>query len=187
MTDMIRIRPTADRRRDFARWAVAQTPKIRTVSPQDFAVPAALFVTAPEEVLIGALVDGTRYVSPVEDAARGARPPARLLDCGTCYEEDGEEVHPHPECPLPAEARPELLGVATAAGFSELQTATPGDPLPDVPLEAYGPDSTALPALDPVDAPSEMPEGVFPCSACDREFTTERGRDTHQRMKHGED
>ena len=23
----------------------------------------------------------------------------RLLDCGTCYEEWGEEVHPHPECP----------------------------------------------------------------------------------------
>jgi len=24
----------------------------------------------------------------------------RLLDCGTCYEEWGEEVHPHPECPI---------------------------------------------------------------------------------------
>ncbi|MET7746560.1 hypothetical protein [Streptomyces sp. NPDC005385] len=23
---------------------------------------------------------------------------ARLLDCGLCYEENGEEVHPHPEC-----------------------------------------------------------------------------------------
>lgn len=32
---------------------------------------------------------------------------ARLLDCGFCYEEQGEEVHPHPECragrePVPA-------------------------------------------------------------------------------------
>lgn len=26
------------------------------------------------------------------------QPPARLLACGLCYEEDGEEVHPHPEC-----------------------------------------------------------------------------------------
>ncbi|MBB5932354.1 hypothetical protein [Streptomyces echinatus] len=26
--------------------------------------------------------------------------PARLLDCGHCYEEQGEEVHPHPECPI---------------------------------------------------------------------------------------
>ncbi|MGW1533909.1 hypothetical protein [Streptomyces aureus] len=25
---------------------------------------------------------------------------ARLLDCGYCYEEHGEEVHPHPECPI---------------------------------------------------------------------------------------
>lgn len=24
----------------------------------------------------------------------------RILDCGLCYEEDGEEVHPHPECPI---------------------------------------------------------------------------------------
>jgi hypothetical protein len=26
--------------------------------------------------------------------------PARLLDCGLDYEEQGEEVHPHPECPI---------------------------------------------------------------------------------------
>jgi hypothetical protein len=25
---------------------------------------------------------------------------ARLLGCGLCYEEQGEEVHPHPECPV---------------------------------------------------------------------------------------
>lgn len=24
----------------------------------------------------------------------------RPLDCGLCYEEEGEEVHPHPECPI---------------------------------------------------------------------------------------
>lgn len=27
------------------------------------------------------------------------RPEPRLLDCGFCYEEQGEEAHPHPECP----------------------------------------------------------------------------------------
>lgn len=27
-------------------------------------------------------------------------PPARLLSCGWCFEEQGEEVHPHPECPV---------------------------------------------------------------------------------------
>ncbi|MFJ4902913.1 hypothetical protein [Streptomyces sp. NPDC088727] len=26
--------------------------------------------------------------------------PPRLLDCGLCFEENGEEVHPHPECPV---------------------------------------------------------------------------------------
>ncbi|MCX5285958.1 hypothetical protein [Streptomyces sp. NBC_00198] len=30
---------------------------------------------------------------------------ARLLDCGLCYEEDGEEVHPHPECTVAPAAR----------------------------------------------------------------------------------
>ncbi|MEW2302035.1 hypothetical protein AB0958_19015 [Streptomyces sp. NPDC006655] len=35
----------------------------------------------------------------LRSAIRGARP-ARLLDCGWCYEENGEEVHPHPECPI---------------------------------------------------------------------------------------
>jgi hypothetical protein len=29
----------------------------------------------------------------------------RLLDCGLCYEEWGEEVHPHPECPIGTSGR----------------------------------------------------------------------------------
>lgn len=32
-------------------------------------------------------------------------PEARLLGCGFCYEEHGEEVHPHPECPIVTVAR----------------------------------------------------------------------------------
>jgi hypothetical protein len=28
---------------------------------------------------------------------------ARLLSCGLCFEENGEEVHPHPECPIGTE------------------------------------------------------------------------------------
>ena len=31
-------------------------------------------------------------------------PYPRLLACGFCYEEQGEEVHPHPECPINAPA-----------------------------------------------------------------------------------
>ncbi|GAA2946065.1 MULTISPECIES: C2H2-type zinc finger protein [Streptomyces] len=183
---MITIRPTPALRRAFAKWAVAQRPKIRTVSTAEFAVPDDLFVDVPEELLIGSVVDGHRYVSPVEDAELGAQPPARLLDCGTCYEENGEEVHPHPECPLPPEARPELVGVATEDGFRE---AVPGEPLPEVPAEAYPPDSVPIPAADPVEdtTPADEPQEGFPCPHCDKPFSSERGRDTHQRMKHPED
>ncbi|MGY5034374.1 hypothetical protein ACWC9U_26655 [Streptomyces sp. 900116325] len=153
MTDMILIQPAGDLRKPFAQWAVAQVPKVRTVGTNVFAVPAALFVEAPENVLVGSLVDGTRYVSPDEDAA----PQARLLDCGFCYEEAGEEVHPHPECPQG---------------------------------RAQEPDSAPLPAppelSDSSEPAAEAPQGVFPCDGCDREFTSERGRDTHRRLKHSE-
>lgn len=37
----------------------------------------------------------------------------RLLDCGHCYEEQGEEVHPHPECVI-STARQQPPVVATA-------------------------------------------------------------------------
>ncbi|MFD3978256.1 hypothetical protein ACFWR6_06685 [Streptomyces griseus] len=175
---MIEVQPTPEQRRAFARYAVLQRPKWRTVSPTSFAVPADRFAAVPEELLIGAVVDGHRYVSPAEDAELGAQPPARLLDCGTCYEENGEEVHPHPECPLGMGPGVELLGVATEEGFRE---AAPGEPLPEVPAEAYGPDAVPIPAADP----DEAVEG-FPCPDCGKPFSSARGRDTHQRMKHGE-
>ncbi|MFJ4702816.1 hypothetical protein ACIP5N_32150 [Streptomyces sp. NPDC088768] len=176
---MLIVRPAPELRRDFARWAVAQRPKVRTASPTSFAVPTALFTEAPEEILIGSFVDGHRYVSPDEAAVEQPR----LLDCGLCYEEDGEGVHPHPECTV---GGPELVGVASP-GFRE---AVPGEPLPEAPAEADGPDSTPLPDAsddsDSSDSSAEALEGVFPCGACDREFTSERGRDAHRRQKHAE-
>ena len=189
MSDIISIQPTRERLVPFARWAVAQSPKVRTDSVNSFAVPAHLFAGMPEDILVGSLVDGHRYVSPVEDARRGTPPPgellgvsrpvageARLLACGLCYEEDGEETHPHPACPLSA----------TQTGALE---AVAGDVLPDVPASAYGPDSVPLPPPEPSDSSdqsTEVVEGVFPCGGCDREVTTERGRDTHYRAKHPE-
>jgi hypothetical protein len=157
VTDFIQIRPTAEQRVPFARWAVAQTPKVRTAGTSTFAVPAGLFADMPEELLIGAIVDGHRYVSPDEDQAQ----------------EQGDD----------------LLGVATAAGFSEEREAVPGEPLPDVPEEAYEPDSVALAAEGPETyVPlAGQPDGVFQCPGCGKEFTTERGRDTHRRQKHPED
>lgn len=67
MARPIHVRPAPALRRDFARWATGQSPRIRTRSESEFAVPADLFVLAPEEYLLGALVDGHRYVSPLED------------------------------------------------------------------------------------------------------------------------
>ncbi|MGA5202799.1 hypothetical protein [Streptomyces variegatus] len=84
MSDEIEVQPAPSRRVAFARWGVAQTPKIRTVGVGTFAVPAAAFVDAPEEILIGALVDGHRYVSPTEDEETGTPPPgAELLGVAT--------------------------------------------------------------------------------------------------------
>lgn len=46
----------------------------------------------------------------------------RLLDCGMCYEEDGEEVHPHPECPVgrPAADSPNPLVSEIAAELEKV-------------------------------------------------------------------
>ncbi|MCX5365888.1 hypothetical protein OG864_45140 [Streptomyces sp. NBC_00124] len=51
-------------------------------------------------------------------------PTARLLDCGFCYEEQGEEVHPHPECPIGQVASPAAVSVAgqTLLGAAEIET-----------------------------------------------------------------
>ncbi|MGO4428327.1 hypothetical protein AB4Z54_58805, partial [Streptomyces sp. MCAF7] len=64
---MITVRPVRELRVDFARWAVVQTPKVRTCSTTEFAVPERLFTHMPERLLIGSLVDGHQYVSPAED------------------------------------------------------------------------------------------------------------------------
>jgi predicted nucleic acid-binding Zn ribbon protein len=63
----------------------------------------------------------TRTWEPVADridaALAGSRSEPRLLDCGFCYEEQGEEVHPHPECPVARAALPvvEFTGAETLA------------------------------------------------------------------------
>ncbi|MFF7143466.1 hypothetical protein ACFZB5_19835 [Streptomyces nodosus] len=147
-TEFIRIHPTRARLIDFARWAVAQTPKVRTVSTNTFAVPQHLFTDMPEPLLIGSIVDGHHYVSPDEDQPPGS------------------------------------------------QEATPGQPLPDVPADSYGPDATPLapPDFAPLeDAPTEDDDSDandqhdgLTCDVCSRPFTTARGRDTHRRQAHPE-
>ncbi|GGQ50164.1 hypothetical protein GCM10010250_22210 [Streptomyces althioticus] len=156
MSQFIRVQPVPAQRVDFARWASAQNPKVRTVSPQAFAVPHRLFTDVPERLLIGALVDGHRYVSPEED---------------------------------------EMLGV-----FQPEREGIPGQPLPELPDDAYPPDAVPLPAPDyaPLeDAPVDEDEDSgssdrasdsagITCDVCDRPFKSERGRDTHRRQVHQE-
>ena len=128
----IHVRPAARKRVAFARWAVAQRPKVRTVSQSEFGVPPALFVDMPEGILRDSLVDGRPYISPLD------------------HEEETEAAGP---------GAPELLGVATRGpdGFLE---AIPGQPLPEVPASAYLPDSHPLPddsvPLDDADGEGEL-------------------------------
>lgn len=202
---MIHVEPVRELRREFAVWATAQDPKVMTVSPSAFAVPDGLYVDVPEVLLVGARVDGHRYVSPTEDGAR-------LLACGLCYDEDGEEVHPHPECTVgttPAPASPDAPpaplspdpGPVVSPDASWAVTnpyadevlremeAVAGDVLPEVRQSAYAVDSVPLPEPDPDDpndqAGPDKPEGVFPCGDCeDREFTTAQGLRMHRRQIH---
>ncbi|MFD0208933.1 hypothetical protein ACFVH9_07335 [Streptomyces hirsutus] len=163
-SQFIHVQPVREVRVDFARWAVAQTPKVRTVSTQAFAVPSDLFSGMPERLLIGAFVDGHRYVSPDEDQA-----------------------------PTEPATGPALLGVDLPE-----RTGIPGEPLPPVPDEAYGPDSAPLDPPDfapledaPADDDSDSSDrsagtGGITCDVCNRPFKSERGRDTHRRQAHPE-
>ncbi|MFJ5037948.1 hypothetical protein [Streptomyces parvulus] len=150
----IRVQPAARLRRDFAVWATAQSPKVRTVAPNTFAVPSEQFTEAPEELLIGALVDGRRFVSPTEDAEQGTPPPG------------------------------DLLGVA--GPLLPEREAVPGEPLPEVPPEAYLPDSVPLDeASDLSDSESEESGWQHVCH-CGKPYSSERGLKTHQRRAHSE-
>lgn len=75
MVETVTVRPAPELRAAFAQWAVAQVPKVVTNSHDSFAVPAHLLTFVPEEALIGALVDGHRYRSPLEDERDGTPPP----------------------------------------------------------------------------------------------------------------
>lgn len=182
MNDIIRIQPTVETRRDFARWGVAQKPKIRTISPSEFAVPAALFAAMPEDILIGALIDGRRYVSPDEDATLGRPEPgaSELLGVAT-----PEGLAPGA---LVGETGPET--VIPLQRHVEFE-AVPGDVLPEPPESTNGPDSVPLPPAD-VENEAQTGDGdseetaPFACDLCLRDYPTQRGRDTHRRQKHPE-
>jgi hypothetical protein len=172
-SNRIRIQPTRAQRRAFAVWAVAQTPKLRTVGTDAFAVPAHLFATAPEDILIGALVDGHRYVSPDEDAALGRPAPGAGEQLGDRHGEAG------PEAVIPRQRHAEF-------------EAAPGDVLPEAPAPADGPEAVPHEPAEvedphtPAGPPSRDRGGPQVCPDCSRHFTTARGLDSHRRQIHPE-
>lgn len=66
MTETVEIQPAYEQRRDFARWALSQTPRIETASASTTRVPVALFAIIPEALLVGARIDGTPYRSVID-------------------------------------------------------------------------------------------------------------------------
>lgn len=78
----IRVQPRRDQLQAFARWAVAQEPKVATCDAHAFTVPTHQFGDVPCELLVGALVDGQRWQppEPVPD-----RPDVGV--CGVCGKE----------------------------------------------------------------------------------------------------
>lgn len=172
--NMITVQPAPESRVEFARWAVAQTPKIRTCSPNAFAVPPHLFTDVPEELLIDSLVDGHRYRSPLEDEALAE---ASQWIIGI----PGEPLPPVPE---------------TAYGPDAVPLPEPERQLAATTPETVEAAMTAVQvAMDVAHANKEQPAGAAPsdgedatpvCDVCDRPFTTQRGRDTHRRQAHPE-
>lgn len=67
MSYSVLIEPADDKRAAFARWCLSQEPKIQTASAFGSEVDSELFKRVPEELLVGAYVDGRLYRHVVEE------------------------------------------------------------------------------------------------------------------------
>lgn len=74
MTDYVHIEPADEQRRAFARWALAQTPKLQTASSTGTDVPVDLYPEVPPELLEGAFVDGYLYGGTAAPAVAEKQP-----------------------------------------------------------------------------------------------------------------
>ncbi|ATN93709.1 hypothetical protein SEA_ABT2GRADUATEX2_16 [Streptomyces phage Abt2graduatex2] len=86
MGHFVHIEPADDQRRAFARWALAQTPKLQTSSSTGTNVPVDLYPDVPPELLEGAYVDGFRYggqAAPQPDPVAAPKVPAGPTSTGT--------------------------------------------------------------------------------------------------------
>lgn len=72
----IHVEPADEHRRGFARWCLAQTPRIETASATGSDVPLDLFKDIPGELLDGALVDGQPFSHVPDDEPEQQAPKA---------------------------------------------------------------------------------------------------------------
>lgn len=67
MTYTVLVEPSDEQRRPFARWCLAQDPPIHTASASGSEVPSDLFTNMPEDLLVGAYIDGRLYRHVAEE------------------------------------------------------------------------------------------------------------------------
>lgn len=184
MPVMIEVQPAPRLLRDFARWATAQAPKVRTVSQHAFAVPVELFGDIPEAVLAGALVDGQRYTSPHDHASGellgGVATPAAFTPSGDPEADAAAMIAATPPAFVERAMTAALVATDLAASNhardrnDDAGQADDGEQLAD-----------DDPSGEPADDDPHATE-PYACDQCPRTFGTERGLDTHRRHKHPE-
>lgn len=97
MSAFVHIEPGDAQRRAFARWCLAQTPKLQTSSSTGTDVPVDLYPDVPPELLEGAYVDGFRYGGPEAPQPDPVGPPEDLT---------GPKVPDPPKAPQAASGGP---------------------------------------------------------------------------------
>ncbi|MGF0163063.1 hypothetical protein ACQRET_03335 [Streptomyces koyangensis] len=194
MNPLITVQPRPEQRRPFARWAVAQVPKVRTVGPSSFGVPPHLYTDMPEALLRGALVDGHPYRSPADYEATEPAPAGAPELLGVATPDglrDAVLVPPLPEAPATFEEG-ELKALHDAGDNTGDTEDGEGD--------SQGDTAEAAPAVEAVnsrdtsgdtgdasgDTEAGDPAKPYVCGdGCPRSFTTARGRARHRRTAHG--
>jgi hypothetical protein len=101
LLNLIRVRPAPGTDAQFARWAIAQDPPVTTVSHCEFGVPGDLYTEMPEELLVGSLINGHPYRSPLVEEAQTAASQEREGIPGEPLPEVPEHAYPPGAQPLP--------------------------------------------------------------------------------------
>lgn len=166
---MIRVRPSKENRKEFAKWAVAN--KVKTVTSNDFHVPANIFNKIPEKLLLNSLVDSLPYVPDSVDCTSSCvettqapliindpedekelEAPKELKESEGNQDPEGEDVQVETTSSTDADSEPEFT-----EGTNELEFTQDGN-------------------VDETD-------NLY-CSECEISFDDFRGLEIHQKFKH---